>query len=240
MVFVDYEYCFYSYQNGRNLRPEPRAMFSMLSKEFNVKDIMVFGDFTPNVIKSELPKLRNITNTIIETGNTLRGHKKDMTDFVMLDYIYQACDEHKDVDTYILYTGDGHFQSVIKHLINRKKKRVIVFGVKESISCQLIDVANQIRYIPVDESLTMRLYRYIAENMNYIKDKPSIIPSFNATVDAVARIYHVDKEQVRIALAEMIKKGYLRQRDRYVEPTRTVPVLDTNWDKMIKDGIVVN
>lgn len=239
MVFIDYEYCFYSYQNLFDMRPEPKNLIDTISKEFNIKDIMIFGDFAPYAINSELRKLRNITNTIIETGNTVRHHKKDMTDFVMLDYIYRCDDDHKDVDTYIIFTGDGHFHSVIKHLVKQKKKRVIVFGVRESINRQLFEVASEVRYIPAEEELAAHLYKLIAANFDFIKNKPHIYPSFNATVDIVSKRHHIDSGRIRTALGEMIDCGYLTRRERTsgTDRSRTVTVLDANWDKLIEDGI---
>ncbi len=236
MVFIDYEYCFYSYQNLFDMRPDPKKLIDTLSKEFNIKDVMIFGDFAPYAINAELRKLRNITNTIIETGNTLRHHKKDMTDFVMLDYIYRCGDDHKDVDTYIIFTGDGHFHSVIKHLVKRKKK-VIVFGVRESINRQLYEVATEVRYIPAEEELATHLYKLIASNFDYIKNKPHIYPSFNATVEAVAKRHCIDSGRVRTALGEMIDCGYLIRRERTSGPDRNVTVLDANWDRLVEDGI---
>mgnify|MGYP002461434668 CR=1 FL=1 len=68
MVFVDYEYWFYSYKNKYNLRPDTAAWRAELEKQFDIEDIMIFADFSSPGIGEELAKLRNITNTIIETG----------------------------------------------------------------------------------------------------------------------------------------------------------------------------
>ena len=106
MVFVDYEYWFYSYKNKYNLRPDTAAWRAELEKQFDIEDIMIFADFSSPGIGEELAKLRNITNTIIETGTATQYRKKDMTDFVMLDYIYQNVTSRNDVGTYIIFTGD--------------------------------------------------------------------------------------------------------------------------------------
>ena len=82
MVFVDYEYWFYSYKNKYNLRPDTAAWRAELEKQFDIEDIMIFADFSSPGIGEELAKLRNITNTIIETGTATQYRKKDMTDFV--------------------------------------------------------------------------------------------------------------------------------------------------------------
>ena len=126
MVFVDYEYWFYSYKNKYNLRPDTAAWRAELEKQFDIEDIMIFADFSSPGIGEELAKLRNITNTIIETGTATQYRKKDMTDFVMLDYIYQNVTSRNDVGTYIIFTGDGHFQSVVKYLVHHALDAIIV------------------------------------------------------------------------------------------------------------------
>ena len=79
-------------------------------------------------IADSLNSVRAMTNTVISTQQSSPHHKKDMTDFIMLDYIYQVSAERSDVGTYILFTGDGHFQSVVKYLTQKMGKRVIVYG----------------------------------------------------------------------------------------------------------------
>lgn len=159
MVFVDYESWFYSYKTLYGMRPDPKAFRTSLEAEYEIEDIMVFGDFSSPWMAEELGKLRNITNTIIETGNTFNRRKKDMTDFIMLDYIYQYADESSKAGTYIIFTGDGHFQSVTKYLVHKKRKNVVVYGVRDTISRQLRDAASEVRELPTHEEL--RRYRYM-------------------------------------------------------------------------------
>ena len=47
--------------------------------------------------------------TVVDTADESTYRRKDMTDFVMLDAIYQSVNELPAIDTYILFTGDGHF-----------------------------------------------------------------------------------------------------------------------------------
>ena len=131
IAFVDYEYWFYSCKEMFNLYPNLQRWKDEIAKRFELKDIMVFGDFSHENIAGDLHKVRSITNTVIETSNTFMRKKKDMTDFIMLDYIYQTLEQQKGIDTYILFTGDGHFQTVVKCL-KEKKKRVIVCGIEDS------------------------------------------------------------------------------------------------------------
>ena len=155
IAFVDYEYWFYSCKERFNLFPNLQRWKDEIAKRFELKDIIVFGDFSHENIAGDLHKVRAITNTVIETSNTFMRKKKDMTDFIMLDYIYQAIERQKGIDTYILFTGDGHFQTVVKYL-KEKRKRVIVCGFEDSFSKQLRDTASEVIMVDIEKELFCR------------------------------------------------------------------------------------
>ena len=236
MVFVDYESWFYTYKTLYGMRPDPKAFRTSLEAEYEIEDIMVFGDFSSPGMAEELGKLRNITNTIIETGNTFNRRKKDMTDFIMLDYIYQYADESSKAGTYIIFTGDGHFQSVTKYLVHKKRKNVVVYGVRDTISRQLRDAASEVRELPTHEELRRYRYALIARNMDDIKGITSIVPSFMATAEAVSRKYGISVNDAKEALQKMLDIGYLTRELRKVND-RTVKVIVAEWDKLQADGI---
>lgn len=235
MVFVDYEYCFYSYVDTHKIKPYPTVWKKKLEEKYDIADIMVFGDFAQKEISGELRKLRSITNTIIETSNVFLERKKDMTDFIMLDYIYQSVETRKDVDTYILFTGDGHFQSVVKYL-RQKKKNVVVCGVRENMSNQLRSVASEIVELPIEEERYVNYYKLIASNMNYVEQYPKIVPTFMRTVENVARKNNLPEELVTDMLRRMIQKGYITKKIKKLS-NGDVRILEACWDKMIEDGI---
>ncbi len=237
MIFIDYESWFYSYKTLYNgMRPDPKRFRENLEQEFIIDDIMVFGDFSSPPISNELGSLRSLTNTIIETGNTFNRRKKDMTDFIMLDYIYQYVDAHNKVDTYIIFTGDGHFQSVVRYLALKKKKQVIVYGVKDTISRQLQEAASEVRELPDQEDLRRHTYMQIARNMDVIRYKRHIVPSFMATVEAVSRFNDIDMNEVKEALQEMLDMGYLHRELRTIR-YNTVKVIVADWDKLQDAGL---
>lgn len=236
MVFVDYESWYYSYRTLFNLKPDPKTFREDLEKEFKIQDIMIFGDFSSPGIAEELGKLRNITSTIIETGNTYNRRKKDMTDFIMIDYIYQHVDE-KNIGTYIIFTGDGHFQSVVKYLKTKKKKNVIVYGVHDSISRQLREAASEVRELPKEEEIKRRYYKLIVRNMEHVYGNPNIIPTFMGTAETVARQNDIEVEEIKNALAEMIDEGYILKSYRKVGHGKFVKVLVPKWEKLKKDGL---
>ena len=189
-----------------SMKPDPISWRDELAGVYDIVDIMVFGDFTSPEMAAELSKLREITSTIIETGNTFGSHKKDMTDFVMLDYVYQCAATRHDIGRYILFTGDGHFQSVVRYLKQKKKREVIVYGIRETFSRQLRDAATYAVEVP-DSDMFSPYYRMIIRNFAYVSGKNDIIPTFNGTVDTVTGQNGVPRERVRAALVKMMNMG---------------------------------
>lgn len=237
MVFVDYEYWFYSYKTRFGIRPDPAQWRRSLEEEYRISDIMVFADFSSPGLGDERNKLREITNTIIETGTDTQRRKKDMTDFVMLDYIYQFADSNRRVGTYILFTGDGHFQSVVKYLVQKKRKKVTVYGVEDSFSRRLISSASKTVTLPFEDEVYKNYRRMIIENMAYVASKPNIIPTYTTTAEAVSKKYGVPVEGIKAAISKMSEEGYLERRSRKVDFNRTVKIIAPVWEKLIADGL---
>lgn len=234
MAFVDYEHWYYSYQNLYGIKPQLIAWRKELENRFYLTDILVFGDFSQTPINQELPKIREATNTIIETANP--SFKKDMTDFIMLDSLYQTAAENKHIDTYILFTGDGHFQPVTRYLTQKKNKEVIVYGVQNAFSSQLKVAATKYIEYPYPAELTRRYYDMIIQNFDYISDK-NINPTFIKTVEAVAGHNQIPQDTVRAALQEMLDKGYIYQKDVPIAFNRKIKIVCANWEQLIKDGL---
>ena len=259
MVFIDYEYCFYSYKNHYNCKPEPNIWINELEKENNISDIMVFGDFSKGDIQNELSKIRAITNTIIETSNNFNTHKKDVTDFIMLDYIYQTADDRNDIDTYIIFTGDGHFQSVIRYLTRKKHKNVIVCGIKDSFSKSLYSVATKVVELPIEKvekleksentisaydmnysyenSIYEKYYPMVVSNMEYLKTKYSRIPTITTVALNVAKHNNLSTDIIEATIQEMLSRHFLYlKKKRYKNGNLDVLVAD--WDMLKKNNLV--
>lgn len=237
IAFVDYEYWFYSYKTRFGITPDPVRWLEDIKHTYDVMQVWVFGDFSNPALKEEVGKIRCITNNIIETGNTYHNKKKDMTDFVMLDYIYRAADENRRTRTYLIFTGDGHFQSVVKYLIERKKKKVVLCGIRDSMSRQLQVVATDLMLYPKEEVKFREYAKMIISNMAYVSDKDTIIPTFWGTVEAVARRNNVPQDAVVDTLKKMLDEEYLIRKERKIKFQKTVMVLTANWEKLIKDGL---
>ena len=122
-MFVDFEHWCYSLDRIYGMRPKVKEQYDEIAERFDIKKIFFFGDFSNPKLQSEISGIREITDSIIDTQNPSPVIKKDFTDFIMLDYIYQEVDDNPNISTYILFTGDGHFSSVVRYLQLKKKKR---------------------------------------------------------------------------------------------------------------------
>ena len=236
IAFVDFEYWYYSYQNHYGIKPDPQGWKASLSPA--PADIMVFGEFSNNRgIADQLTALRTITNTIIETRQPTGIHKKDMTDFIMLDYIYQTAAKRPEISTYIIFTGDGHFQSVVKYLTGIGK-RVIVCGVAGSFSSTLQSVASETVLLPDEGSAFIEYSKMILKNLSYAQTKISIVPTYNGTVGAVVRNNkNVSEELVRRALDRLLKEGLITMKTENVSLNKRVPILHPEWKKLHDAGM---
>jgi len=155
-------------------------------------------------------KIRGYTNDIVETKNGGGYFKKDFTDFIMLDRIYQTAYTKKDIDTYIIFTGDGHFSSAVLFLKNVCGKKVLVYGVKNAFSSQLKTAASQAHEIEPDA--LQSLCRLIVESIYSLeKENKDARPTFMKTIDAVAAKYETDKALLRQAMEQLFERNCISQ-----------------------------
>ena len=129
------------------MKPNVQEWYDELTEEYNVKKLMFFGDFNGSAIEKELPKLEKITKNVVHTASTKDGVDKDFTDFIILDAIYREAAKKDSPDVFVIFTGDAHFNLAIKYLRELKKK-VIIYGVKRSLSNKLKSSANSYVEMP--------------------------------------------------------------------------------------------
>lgn len=219
--------------------PEPKKWRDSI-EPYNVQDVLIFGEFSRNnAIKQELSRLRDITNTIIETFQpTGRTTKKDVTDFVMLDYLYQTAFSQPDITTFLIFTGDGHFCSVVKYLSQTLRKKVIVYGVTGTISNRLREVATQTIELPDDHTTYEQYKKMIVNNMSYVSDHPQIVPTFNGTVNAIAKTNPgVSEELLRRSLDQMLSDGLLKKEQERIAFNQRVFTIRPDWQKLHEAGL---
>ncbi len=201
LVFVDFEYMQISTYKNFGIQPPLRLWYGELCQKYEILDLYVFADFSNAAMKNNLDELRHITTHIIETQNTGAHHKKDFTDFFLLDHIYQKALEKNPATTYILFTGDGHFGGVCRFLKDKCKKNVVVYGIEGNISNVLRVRANEVVTFP-SYDMIKRLYypiiaKYIINSQKQIKETekaPSQRTSMRTRGRAGAQKESVDKQ----------------------------------------------
>ncbi len=209
-----------------------------LNKKYDVSDFIFFGDFSNPSLANEMQKIRGFTNQIVETNNGSGRIKKDYTDFIMLDHIYRSAYEEKDLDTYIIFTGDGHFSSAVLFLKNSCKKEVIVYGVKNAFSGQLKLAATGFVELPSEKQLLPMAVTPILDSLFELsRENQNTRISFSKTVPAVAQKYDISEDEVKIALEKLIEKGYIIQYETNINK-RKVRLLRVDFKKAQNDGLL--
>ncbi len=239
-VFVDYEHWHVSLYKKYSMRPQIKQWRDSIARDYTIADIHFFGDFSNPGMKYEIPLIREVTNNVIETQNTSPFHKKDFTDFIMLDYIYQSAVKKGSPDTYIIFTGDGHFASVVKFLVNVCKKHVIVYAVRDGLSGMLKSAASVCIELPLEEDVKKYRYSLISDYIDEIFESSNhrVYPTFVPVVDGVCQKYKLEKPLVKSTLEEMISLGYVVQRFKPLYNGRRIKYLYTDKNKLISDEII--
>ena len=241
VVFVDFEHWYISLEKMHRMRPDIRSWRDSIAEKYEIQEIVFFGDFSNGSLRKEIPKIREITNYIIETQNTSSGFKKDFTDFIMLDHIYQKAMKSRDIDTFILFSGDGHFNSVVNFLITQMGKKVGVYGIKDAMSNQLRNSASWYYLLPEEVDPNLQYYTMILKNLKYLDNNSTpnkkARPTFMGTVDAVSRINKVSKSIIKDALSILIDKEYITQKYERAYFKNGIKVLCVDWEKCRRDNL---
>ncbi len=233
IAFVDYEHWFISLDKLHHTRPDIKAWRNELALKYELQEIIFFADFSNPAIRLEIPRIREVSNYIIETQNTSPSHKKDFSDFIMLDHIYQKAINAPEIETFILFSGDGHFNSVTNYLISQLNKQVGVFAIRGGMSNQLKNTASWVELLPKNEDPSLTLYRFILGNLRQLQDNKAkkSYPTFWATVEAVARQHTIKRREVADALRTLIAKGCISQYEAKPEAGKTIKALAVDWKK---------
>ncbi len=209
-VFIDYEHWYIALDKNYHVKPDIQAFTDNLKKKYHISSYTFFGDFSNPSLQNEMHKIRSYTNDIVETKNGGGYFKKDFTDFIMLDRIYQTAYSNKDVDVYIIFTGDGHFTSAVLFLKNVCRKQVGVYGVKNAFSGQLKTAADWAFEIEPDELAP--LCRLLVESIYALEtENKNARPTFMKTIDAVASKTGTEKALLKRAMEQLMDKKCVSQ-----------------------------
>lgn len=233
-IFVDYEHWYYGYNNLFSMKPNVEQWYEELKEEYNVKSLMFFGDFNGSDIEKELPRLEKITKNVVHTASTKDGVDKDFTDFIILDAIYRKAAEKKSPDVFIIFTGDAHFNLAIKYLRDMKKK-VIVYGVKRSLSNKLKSSANSYVEMPRIRQEQQYYYDAILKSL-YILKKRRKMATYHKTIDNVSSHSGVSRERIQAALDDLLNNKYLLVEEKQYRGKKP-KVLKVNWKRLENDGL---
>lgn len=238
IVFVDFEYWTISQDKLFHLPVNPLAWYETLKKSYDLVDIRFYGDFSNERLRGDIERLREISHQLIETRNVSSYYKKDFTDFILLDGIYQTLLFHNDFDTYILFTGDGHFCPVVSCLRDKCKKEVVVYGIRGSFNNGLKKVCSSYVELPEESEVSFHYEAMVLSNLEYLEQRTeNAHPTFWRTIDVVAEHNNVDRELIKAALLRLKEKGYIRDKDFHVGMKRTVPGIAADWEKLQADRV---
>ena len=236
-AFVDFEHWAISLSRNFAMKPDIRSWYKKLAETYELCDVYFFGDFSNPLLRAEIPKIREFTTGIIETQNASPHHKKDFTDFIMLDHIYQRSFQG-DVDAFILFTGDGHFSSVVSYLVNKRHKIVEIFGIDGAISTSLKNTATATTALPTPEEVALsREFALLRSLKKLYETAKSPRPTYVKTVEAVSAELGCDKSVMAKAMDSLIEKGYVYQTRKYFRGGNFAKILAMNTALLKNDGI---
>jgi hypothetical protein len=239
IAVVDFEHWYIALERGFGIKPDIRAWSEEIRAEYDIEEMAFFGDFSNYGLRGETDKIRTAGGMVINTQNSSENYEKDFTDFIMLDYIYQKAMTGKNIDTFIIFTGDGHFSSVVRFIINVCRKKVGIYGVKNAISYQLRDSASYYREVPAGAAAFSDYYKMIATRMSYLMVHRET-PSASTEKEIIAKVAEKNgapKKAVALALEQMIKQGYLFQTENGGKKNKKNSPLKADWQKLERDGI---
>jgi len=238
IAFVDYEHWFISMEKLHHAKPNIQAWFNDLKKKCNIVEVVFFADFSKFREKEiETKRIRTFTNKIIDTYNPDAYHKKDYTDFIILDNIYQKAVTNRDIEMFIIFSGDGHFSSAAAFIRNFCNKQVGVYGVKNCISKNLSNSADWTVEVPLGSEENENIYNLIFSSLKITMNKGNKQPTFMKTVESISAKYYVPAAKVKKCVIELIDKGYIIQTTETTKQHDSIRVIRPDWKKIKKDGV---
>ncbi len=237
IAFVDYEHWFISMEKIYHKKPDIQAWFNELKNKCIITEVTFFGDFSKFREKEiEIKRIRRFTNKIIDTYNPDLYYKKDYTDFIILDNIYQKALSQPDCDMFIIFSGDGHFSSVAAFLRTFCNKEVGIYGVKNCISKNLVSSSSWVTEVPLPEEATKSLKATIFDKIKEGENNKRYM-TFSKTAEMISQENNIEQEKVNQILSELIKDEYIQQSFVYVNKKK-IRVINANWQKIESEGLL--
>lgn len=234
IVFIDYESLYISFQRQYAGAPMLDIIVEELKKNGRINKIKVFGDFTKPEIQRERNRIRTITSDIIDCGNESLINKKDHTDFIMLDHIYQEAYQNPAVEQFIICTGDGHFSSVATFLRMYMNKIVGVYGVYGSLSRQLKECSSWAKEINTIDDEDIVYQTNLLANLWRV-EQAGKIATFHKTVEVAVRHYGGNENRYYQVLRDLLEQGYIHSVPCKVIEGKEINMLEADWEKINRE-----
>jgi len=237
-VFVDYENWFWNVYNN-NANNDIDSIFNEIKKTSQIVHIVIYADFTQDFIKDEKSRLelkypRMVHDCGAYNTNGDKTHiKKDLTDFYLLDDIYQTLFTNPRIEQFIIIAGDGHFHSVITHLRMFHEKKVGVFAIKGSLSPLIKN--NSDWYVEVDPLFTHDFSKILSTLYN--NEERKFVSYFNGVVTNCVNYFGTDRNETVSSLSYLINNEYVRQEQVVISGEGERKVLVAEWTKIEADDL---
>lgn len=237
VAFVDYEHWYISLSRNFGTRPNIGLWFDDIKKQASLTEAIFFADFSHQNLADEIRRIRLFSNKIVDT-RSIGGSKKDFTDFIILDQIYQKALASDDIDLFILLTGDGHFSSVVSFLKNIYSKEVGVYGVKNSFSRQLRETASWSVELPFTAEISDKYNKLVLDSIvEFEKKANGSIATIKSVSEIAAVKPNVSLNELQSAFKTLLDSGYLSQREVGRRNKHSEVALFVDWSKLARENI---
>ena len=223
VAFVDYESWYVSMNVNYGMKPDIKGWYESLAKRVNLTEVVFFADFSHKSLASEIQRIRPFSNKIIDTRSPV-GVQKDFTDFIILDNIYQKAMLSEGIEVFILFSGDGHFSSVVSFLKNICGKEVGVYGINGSFSRQLRETADWSETLPSEAELYGNIYDLIFDEL---KNAKTMLTAQSLTESVLKKSKNVRGRDIEEVLKRLYSENVLVTRS--VGKTKNAIFVD--WEK---------
>lgn len=235
VVFIDYESLYISFTKNYSVPPLLDIIIDEIKANGKITKILVFGDFTKPELSQERNRIRTVTSNIIDCGNESMMNKKDFTDFIILDHVYQELIQNPSVEQFIYFTGDGHFSSSATFIRTFMDKIVGVYGIAGSLSRQLKECSSWTKEVCVIDGEELQYQSNLLRNLKSAEER-GLCPTFMKTVEFTMRQYGGDEYRYIQVLDKLIKDGYIESFICTSFPGRgEFKMLSVNWERVDKE-----
>lgn len=200
-------------------------------------DAFFFADFSHRSLADEIGRIRPFSNKIIDTRNTNGNVTKDFTDFIILDNIYQKSIDSEDIDVFILFSGDGHFSSVCSFIKNKVGKQLWVYGIRNSFSKQLQEIATKSCILPTKKELKRRYNRLILEEISS-NEKKGISSERQKVLQTITPKIKGNQDEILKAMEELLVDGFLSERNILLSRKQRKKILFVDWSKVESERLL--